>query len=412
MKDYDDIDESEIKREYTFLPLNNLDLLKLTNKDANAHKKQINMKPLYLPIDDEGHLKAFVPWKVKSVYLFSDPLDVERECFYYLHPELVLTPPEINGSESVAVICSDCMDSIKKLKIPNNSIADGVDFGLGRRIGLTDLSVRELNIIAYVRYYYNIIKIESNSRRLREHQQSAIKGSSILFEQDAPQVVSDLLSPETMNSNIFLHFVGYQGEFDALYKKTMQTKSADVFGRSWVIYQWLSVLHVTHLLYENLKLPSFFQFKNLLSSATRNFLSKSLKTFDNNDRLDTVDQMKDDIAGVRGTTNTNMQVSHLPDEIDNEISDVNDEFALKYCYLANTNKTTYNSSTDSSHTYLLNAAKAIGVNVDIDKEEYNKAKSFRSQYPINEFTDGEYGLVAAFPHIFMFGKAYKKMLVI
>ena len=77
MKDYDNIDESEIKREYTFLPLNKLDLLKLTNKDANAHKKQINMKPLYLPIDDEGHLKAFVPWKVKSVYLFSDPLDAE-----------------------------------------------------------------------------------------------------------------------------------------------------------------------------------------------------------------------------------------------------------------------------------------------------------------------------------------------
>ena len=327
-----------------------------------------------------------------------------------MHPELVLTPTEIYGNEPVAVLCPDCADSIKKKKIPNNAIANGVDFGLGSRIGLTDPSVRELNIIAYVRYYYNIIKIESNSRRLREHQQSAIKGSSILFVQDAPQVVSNLLSPETMNSNVFLHFVGYKGEFDSLYKKTMQSKSADVFGRSWVIYQWLSVLHVTNLLYQNLQVPSFFHFKNLLNSATRNFISKSLNTFDNNTRMETVDQMKDDVAGVRATTNVHMQVSHESNEtVDNDKSDdKTNTFALKHCYLTNTNKMSHNSSTDSSHKYLLNAAKAIGVNVDTDKKEYDKAKSFRSQYPINEFTDGEHGLVAAFPHIFMFGKAYKK----
>ncbi len=72
-------------------------------------------------------------------------------------------------------------------------------------------------------------------------QQSAIKGLSIIYEQDAPQVVSNLLSPKTMNSNIFLHFIGYEGEFDSLYKKTMQSNSADVFRRSWVVYQWLSV---------------------------------------------------------------------------------------------------------------------------------------------------------------------------
>jgi len=48
------------------------------------------------------------------------------------------------------------------------------------------------------------------------------------------------------------------------------------------------------------------------------------------------------------------------------------------------------------------------VNAEKDKEEYDKAKSFRSQSPINEFTEGEHGLVAAFPHVFMLGKAYKK----
>jgi len=30
------------------------------------------------------------------------------------------------------------------------------------------------------------------------------------------------------------------------------------------------------------------------------------------------------------------------------------------------------------------------------------------QYPIRDFTDGEYGIVAAFPHVFMFGMGYNK----
>ena len=185
----------------------------------------------------------------------------------------------------------------------------------------------------------------------------------------------------------------------------MQSKTADVFGRSWVIYQWLSVLHVINPINQNLQLPSFFVLKDMMDSATKQFLSQSLNTFDDK-TMDTTDQMKDDIAGVRTTTNAAMQASHEPED-DNNL-DVGTEFALKRCLLTNSNKTPHNSSTDSTQAYLFNAAKAIGANVDIDKEEYDKAKSCRSQYPINEFTDGEHGLVAALPHIFMFGKAYKK----
>ena len=403
MKDYDDIDEFEIKRNFVFLPLKELGLLKLNPVDYNIRKNQMAQDPLFLPINDDGDLEAFYPWKVRSIY----PLSSEDSCYYHLHPEFVRCDSEIIGGQPGAFLCPDCADCIKKGNIPANSITDAVDFGLGSRIGLTNPSVRELHIIAYVRYYYNIIKIESNSRRLREHQQSAIKGSSILFEQDAPQVVSNLLSLESMNSNVFLHFVGHKGEFDALYKKTMQSKTADVFGRSWVIYQWLSVLHVINPIYQNLQLPSFFVLKDMMDSATKQFLSQSLNTFDDK-TMDTTDQMKDDIAGVRATTNAAMQASHEPDNRDDTNLDVGTEFALKHCLLTNSNKTAHNSSTDSTQAYLLNAAKAIGANVDIDKEEYDKAKSFRSQYPINEFTDGEHGLVAAFPHIFMFGKAYKK----
>ena len=63
-------------------------------------------------------------------------------------------------------------------------------FGIGNRIGLENPSIQELHILSYIRYYYSILKIESNSRHLHEHQLSSINGSSILFEQDAPQVVT------------------------------------------------------------------------------------------------------------------------------------------------------------------------------------------------------------------------------
>jgi hypothetical protein len=195
-----------------------------------------------------------------------------------------------------------------------------------------------LHIISYVRYYYNIIKIESNNRRLREHQQSAIKGSSILFEHDAPQVVTNLLLPETMNSNVFLHFVGHKGEFDVLYKKTMQSKSADVFGRSWVVYQLLSVKHIIDPNYQNLLLPSFFEFRDLLDSATKSFLSENLKTFDDK-KIKTTHNIKDDIAGIHATTNSYMQINHELSENNNEVNNnVTTNFAFKHCYLANSTK--------------------------------------------------------------------------
>ena len=132
----------------------------------------------------------------------------------------------------MVVFCTDCTETTKTEKIPDNASADAVEFEVGSRIGLAEPCVQELQKIDYVRHYYKIINIESSSQCFREHQKSAIKVSSILFEQDAPQVVYNLLSPKTTNSNVLLHFVGYKGEFYSLYKKTMQGKLADVFGRS------------------------------------------------------------------------------------------------------------------------------------------------------------------------------------
>ncbi len=83
-----------------------------------------------------------------------------------------------------------------------------------------------------------------------------------------------------MNSNGLLHFVGHKGELIHYIKNTTQSKSADVFRRSWVVYQWLSGKHVINPNYQNLLLPSLFEFINLLNSQTKSFLSENIKTFD------------------------------------------------------------------------------------------------------------------------------------
>ena len=156
-------------------------------------------------------------------------------------------------------------------------------------------------------------------------------------------------------------------------------------------------------------MPSFFEFNDLLTSAAKNFLSKNLKTFDDTNK-EVTDEMKDDITNVRTTNDLYMQINHDCVENNNDVDNKNGtNFASKHCHLASSDKKTFcNASTDSTHTYFVNVTKTIGINVDADREEYNKAKSFPSQYPINEFTDDEYGIIVAFSHVFIFGTAYNK----
>ena len=69
-----------------------------------------------------------------------------------------------------------------------------------------------------------------------------------------------------------------------------------------------------------------------------------------------------------------MQINHDCVENNNDADNRNGtKFALKHCYLASSNKKTfYNVSTDTTHTYCVNTAKTIGINVDANRE----AKSF------------------------------------
>ena len=131
------------------------------------------------------------------------------------------------------------------------SLAAGIDFGDPYRIGLEPLTERERHMISKLRHYLLVIKIESNTAdgRVIERGQSKIKGCGIYFNHDSPLAVSNLLSSaDAINEKVTLHFVGPEGEYDALAAKVIG--SANVEGRPWIIYQWLKVLQEVNYHYQ------------------------------------------------------------------------------------------------------------------------------------------------------------------
>ena len=182
IREFENIDNPE--RTFEYVPLSKLAYLRLNKHEEEEFKKQRAIKCI-LPINDNGDKDIFYPWHARSIYPQRD-IDND-EYYYYLHPELVDHKVDKNGTDAqYAEICSECLRSINICETPHNSIKSGVDFGSSARINLETPSLREQHILAFVRHYSNIIKIESNTRRLKDHCQSAIKGSSILFDQDAP----------------------------------------------------------------------------------------------------------------------------------------------------------------------------------------------------------------------------------
>ena len=56
----------------------------------------------------------------------------------------------------------------------------------------------------------------------------------------------------------------------------------------------------------------------------------------------------------------------------------------------------HNSHTDTTHEFLNQTAWTLGVDVEDANQKYNESKSNRFQEPVNEFIDGDFGMIAAF----------------
>ena len=240
-----------------------------------------------LPCDNVGGTKLFELWKLYGIY----PQVANANEYYHLHPEFVKSiscqdeedsdgdrdegddKDDGYGEDDVdyrddgdeggegddgdddlcmsAMICDQCHGPIKGGKLPAYSLANGVDHGVAQRIGLEPLSVIELHIISLVWTYIQIIKIETNTGRQRDHTQSALRGNCIHFPHDLPSVLCRVLEVENMASDICIQFAGSKGEYDHLFRRLHDMDSAHVMGRAFNLYTWYSVLRVVNRLYKD-----------------------------------------------------------------------------------------------------------------------------------------------------------------
>ena len=171
----------------------------------------------------------------------------------------------------------------------------------------------------------------------------------------------DLLSKETMTQDICVHFVGPQGQHDNLLRSTRHIKPTHLFGRAFTVYQWIKSLSMINPRYKyDGELPSFSDFKKTMEEAVDRLIDESINTFDD-EAVKRTEIARDDIAGIRASSNTNTIDVHHNDSsrVPTDCSDDSSSSAdlpLRYCYVTNAEKTANNCHTDTTHDFLVSAA--------------------------------------------------------
>jgi hypothetical protein len=257
--------------EVEYRDVKSLDWAVLDDAQRSEHLERMAKPALNLPVNDKGDKEDFETWRAYSRWPDKKPDELTNDAtlpdwrfcknsngetdrskpkYFHLHPEFVEEFVGDDGRRDFrARLCPSCckFKTNGKARAPVRSVASGVDFGSPRRLRLVRLTPRERQMISKVRHYSNAIKIESNTGRQRELSHSAIKGHSILFDHDCPRVLKKLLSEESINDSVDVHFVGPEGQYDHLAKKALG--SAHVSARPFAVYQWLKVLKEVNEMY-------------------------------------------------------------------------------------------------------------------------------------------------------------------
>jgi hypothetical protein len=206
-------------------------------------KKRLDMREdLTVIHTDECSRKIVNPWEIKSYYRSL------RDHLCCLHRELVDVAPD--GSSESFLLCKDCQSHENKNKIPENSIAAGVDLGHHRRIGLTDLNSQEQSVMAQNGSHLSVCKVAStDGSQMNVNHQAKIH--AVLFGHDAPGIIAknhfrepfDLLTVDNLCEDIIIQFMDPSKKgVDRLCE--FVKGSSFVTARWWQLLSWLRVLKI------------------------------------------------------------------------------------------------------------------------------------------------------------------------
>jgi hypothetical protein len=388
-----------------------IDDFSLTKDQKKKREDFKALPPLRIPVDDNGGTMDVHIHNLQSVYESRD-----LDCSFNLHPEFI---HKDNQGQEACMFChechvewtNNCNNDKKKNKVPNKSVAKGKDFGDFRRLGMTAPNMMEIVAFAKIRHYYSIFKISDNQHGGRtDSTHHRLRGHSICFRHDAAFKAAlrfhaaeknGMSLDQILSRNIIIQLVGSTGKYDKLSK--YMENNGFLRLRPHVLYQWLKVLHLTHEQYKNdPELPNWDEFKQIVKDTETNWKENAQHL--NEEAAVLQDEiLGDDVANVRSRAVNDGEVSK-EEECDNS------DLCYSTSYIADYAE--YNPLSDEIGDQLKRLAQAMNVDLDEDIKEWETTqmepvlKSYREAIPINEFKEMEEQLTGAFPHIFMFGKAY------
>ena len=108
-----------------------------------------------------------------------------------------------------------------------------------------------------------------------------------------------------MGEDICIQFVGSKGEYDKLLARTKNSRPSHLFGRAWVVYQWVAVLKKLHYLYKSEPaLVSLNETKRRIAQTVGILSSQTINAFDDA-CLNAMNIARDDVTDIRASSTNN-----------------------------------------------------------------------------------------------------------
>jgi hypothetical protein len=211
--------------------------------------RRVHLTPS-IPIVEKLSLLRLTPEQVEQYHNIEPAY---RKCFgvmqivtqgspqwYHLHSHLTSVD---DAGKPIARLCSSCQEKVSQGEVPQFSLASGCDFGNPSALGLPELSLLEIQLIACYRVFANLVKLVAPFGMGSDTRQTAFSGHTIVFPHDGPAVCATKLPDLTnIHETVSVMFIGTKEQWTGN-KHSLLNKFRGIFQvRPQVVLRWLQAL--------------------------------------------------------------------------------------------------------------------------------------------------------------------------
>ena len=360
------------------------DLFKYSQEDRDSLETIIESKStrVVIPVNESWDTIVVDAWKARSVYIETHE-NGEKD-YWHVHPELVENVMSDTNNVSPVKhrikMCPCCFENAIKGKLSKYSIANGVDFGDYRRVGLSPLNLHEQLIVAKTRLYFALIKTVSNQKgsACNKDYRSIARCHAILFPHNSPEVLSYIFNNKLFNEggildieqlkNLFcMCFIDEKNCTDHLMKVIFG--AANILGKSWMVAQWLLVMNKVNKNYLDLDVSNLNQermenvFEKLHQAVKKEcMVINDKKSIELEECIgsDIAGNQFNDLSGENQHDDLGENDSVYSENVNDEVRKSSEDPHIRYSYITNTEKSYLNVS--SNDYRMLCLQKLVGDN--------------------------------------------------